>query len=179
MHLSFWWNTSTGSETSVAFHWLPVWFPAQQRVHLVRKDGWRQRADAAKKIKNKITPKVAFLPTGHREARQSNPSLGNILFSSSWLKLGDNAIILQLIVPELGLIYGPATVKINGIVVARHHGCHNQNFVSKIRSWFIYPCGLCSRLWAGVTNEALMKLSRSLGDHIQEAWLNGWRATQA
>lgn len=118
MRLSFWWNASTGSETSVAFHWLPVWFPAQQRVHLVRKDGWRQRAHAAKK-KTKKNPKVAFLPTGHREARQSNPSLGNIIFSSSWPKLGDNAIVLQLSVPELGLIYGPATVKINGIVVAR------------------------------------------------------------
>lgn len=117
-------------------------FPAQQRVHLVRKDGWRQ----PKKKNVKKNPEGCFLPTGHREARQSNPSLGNIIFSSSWPKLGNNAIILQLSVPELSLIYGPATVKINGIVVARHHGCHNQNSVSKVRSRFIYPRGLCSRL---------------------------------
>lgn len=30
-----------------------------------------------------------------------------------------------------------------------------------------------------VTDKALMKLSHGLGDHIEEVWLNGWRAPEA
>lgn len=137
------------------------------------------KMDGASELTQPKKPYGCFLPARHREAPQSILSLGNILFSPSWFKLWYNTIILQPSVSELGLIYGPATVKINGIVVAPRRGCHNRDSVSKVWSWFIYPRRLCSKLWAGMTNEASMKLSCSLGDHIQEAWLNGWRATQA
>lgn len=169
---------------AVSWKWTVCGFPAtSSSVSCSGKCApWTERwmAPASWRSQNKKNPlRLLFCWRDTEKRVNQTRHLVTSFFSSSWLKLRNNAIALQPCVSELGLIYGPAAVKINGIVVAPRRGCHNQNSVSKVWSWFIYPRSLCSGLWAAVTNEALMKLSRNLGDHIQEAWLNGWRAAQA
>lgn len=89
------------------------------------------------------------------------------------------------------LNYGPASITVGhlnddgNLPLRLLEKCtrHNQN--SALFGWSLVlinllPLSLVLELTVDmVTDEAMMKLSHGLRDHIQEAWLNGWRATEA
>lgn len=63
------------------------------------------------------------------------------------------------------------------------YSSHNQTlplFVWSLVFINVHPLSIVLQLTVDtVTDEDMVKLSHGLRDHIQEAWLNGWRATEA